>query len=605
MGLKELAGARWALGVLGVIGSLTAGCQSLPADRESIPATAIRFRNVAREAGLRFQWGHGKKSPLTSLETFGCGCAFWDYDRDGWLDILLVGEPRCALFRNQGDGRFTDVTDLVGLDRFEGPWKGCAIGDIDGDGWSDLVVTGYHRTLVVRNRDGRQFEDVSAASGILNDGWGASAGFADLDRDGDLDLYICNYVVFGPEEQQYCELAPGVRSGCPPSAYIGEKGRLYRNDGSGRFTDISTESGVVETDGKGLVVGYCDYDGDGWIDFYVGNDGTSADLFRNVGGLKFQNRGIADGISLNSGNIALAAMGIDWGDVDRDGRLDAVVTAFSGEPFALFRNREDGLVDESGRAGIAAPTLKPLGFGTRFADFDNDGWLDVIFACGHVYDNTNLIDPSTVYRQPLMVFQNAGGWKYVQSLKATDVGEILGRGLASGDYDRDGRVDVLVVDYGGEPLLLRNETETRNHWLSVAATGPAGNPLGYGCRVEARIGGETRLFQLSPVASYLSSSEPVVHIGLRPSERVSWIRVTWPDGRALTLESPRANTRVVARWEDAALQARARPYKPSAGPRASADPGLLSIAAPPSLRWRQPTLVERRRETSLVRLSLR
>ena len=550
---------QWLAFLPAIIGTglLVAGCGFSRPQAPAAPAAPsvangpIQLRDVAEQSGLNFQWGHNGRTPLTALESFGCGCAFFDYDRDGWQDIFLVGEPRCGLFRNLGNGRFADVSESVGLGRMTALWKGVAAGDINGDGWPDLVITGFHRTVVLTNDRGKRFTDATRTSGIRNTGWGGSAGMADLDADGDLDLYIANYVVFGPREKQYCELAPGVRSGCPPQTYRAERGALFRNDGNGRFTDISETSGIRRSNGKSLVVGFCDYDEDGRTDIYVGNDGTPADLFRNEGSLRFRNAGLESGVALSRGGTALAAMGIDWGDVDRDGRLDAAVSAFSNESFALFRNLGGIFSDEAIQAGIAEPTFLPLGFGTRFVDLDNDGWLDLVFACGHVYDAASQIDPRTTFRQPTMVFHNRGGWRFEDVTATTGdacTRPIVGRGLASADYDKDGRVDLLVVDYEGRPLLLHNESDTTNRWLQIAATGPAGNPLGYGCQITVDADGKPRRFQMTPVNSYLSSSEPLVHVGLGSGERVRSVRAVWPDGRKTTLREPPVNQRITVRY---------------------------------------------------------
>ncbi len=511
-----------------------------PGATKAPPRVRFSFQDVARKAGLQFRWGHGGKTPLTNLESFGCGCAFWDFDGDGWLDILLVGEPVCALYRNvpgeSGGRRFADVTRSTRLDRTRGPWKGCAVADWDDDGDLDLFLSGYHTAALLRNDSGR-LVDVTRAAGLRHAGWGSSAGFADYDRDGDLDLFVGNYVKFGPGSVKYCTFRHGVRGGCPPRVYPAEKGVLYRNDG-GRFRDVTARAGMSDTHGKTLAIGWCDYDDDGDPDLYLANDGELGDLYRNEGG-RFTNVGILTGTAFGLNHQAQAGMGVDWADYDRDGRFDLVVTAFSDESYSLYRNLGGFFRNVSAEAGIAAPTFKPLGFGCRFLDVDNDGWPDLVFANGHVYDQAGKMDPLTPYRQTTQLFRNEGPGR-AGPVRFTDVsaaaGEpfrrpIVGRGLATGDFDADGRVDLLVVDYEGAPLLLRNTSETPHHWLRLRldARGPR-NRFAYGARVIVEAGAARYVAEVSPVVSYLSSSDPRPHFGLGAAAAVDDVVVHWPDG---------------------------------------------------------------------------
>jgi len=512
---------------------------------EQSAVSGIRFESVADAAGLRFEWKL-KKRPLRNIDAFGAGCAFFDYDNDGAQDILLVGEPTCGLFRNHGTGKFTDVSRETGLDAGRAQWTGCAPADYDGDGWLDVLLTGYHRLALLRNRGGRGFVDATRAAGLdpanWND-WGASAGFMDLDADGDLDLVVLNYVISGQGVREYCEIQPGVRTGCPPATYEAEYGRLFRNSGRGTFADASASAGVLTAGGKALVVGFCDADGDGKVDFYVGNDGTPADFYRNVGGLRFKNIARENGTAFgeNPGH-ALAAMGVDWADYNRDGKLDFAVSAFSDESYAVFRNEGSSLfVHASQETGIAGVTLKPLGFGTKFTEFDNDGWPDLVFANGHVYDRVDELDPASTFRQPLMLFQNREGRRFVDlipRMPADIARPLLGRGLATGDYDNDGKMDLLVVDFEGTPVLLHNVSETSNHWISLDLRMDTGNRFAYGAQVTLRSGAETWVGQVSPAGSYLSSSDPRVHFGLGNHASLDSITIRWPSGEKETLVRP-------------------------------------------------------------------
>lgn len=540
-----------AVGVASAVAGLTRGNRggTAPARTGSTPAPhAVRFTDMAQRAGLRFAWKPNPKRPLRVLDTFGCGCAFLDFDQDGLLDILLVGEPRSALYRNVDGQRFEDISQQVGLHRHTALWKGCAVGDFDGDGYPDILLTAYRRLLLLANARGKTLRDVTQAVGLPPDNhlnWGSSAGWMDLDGDRDLDLVVLNYVVFNEKTPQLCELTPGVKSGCPPQTYQPEFGRLYRNDG-GVFRDVTKSAGFSDANGKGLVVGFADFNNDGRVDFYVGNDGTPAELMENLGGLRFRNVGQESGVAFGAvAGQAIAAMGVDWADYNRDGRLDFAVTGFEGEAYCLYANEGQGLFRVvSDETGITEPTFRPLGFGTSFLDVDNDGYPDVVFANGHVYDNVDQITPGMTFRQPLMLFHNEQGRRFTDI--APRLGEpwtrpIVGRGTARGDYDNDGRMDLLVVDYEGAPLLLHNETDTGNHWLQVRARGLGRNREGYGLRATARSGAQTWVGEISPAASYLSTSAPRIHLGLGKVARLDSLTLRWPSGATSTLKDVAAD----------------------------------------------------------------
>ncbi len=502
--------------------------------------SGVLFENIAQASGITFKWPMQPR-PMRNLEAFGAGCAFLDYDNDGWQDILLVSAPTVRLYHNLKNGRFEDVTEQTGLTTVKGDWKGIAVGDYDGDGYLDLVLTGYRSLALLKSESGKRFQDVTVSAGLdpKNHGhWGSSAALMDLAGKGRLDLVILNYVIMNDHEKQYCELVPGIKTGCPPSTYRPEFGELWENVG-GRFKDVTASSGMKATHGKALVAAFIDADGTGRMSFYVGNDGTPAEFMHNLGGMRFENIGERSGLAHGVLNHEMAAMGADWADYDRDGKLDLIVSDFSDSPYSLYHGIGPGLYEQtSEQMGIAGPTLKPLGFGAKWLDFDNDGWPDIIFANGHVYDRTQDVDPLTSFRQPIMLFHNQKGKQFsdlVPEMGGAVAEQILGRGLATGDFDNDGRVDFLVVDYEGEPKLFHNLSAPKSHWITLNLHGKGANGFAYGAQITAKSGGETWVGQVSPSSSYLSSSDPRVHFGLGSVTKLDSILIRWPDGRRQTL----------------------------------------------------------------------
>ncbi len=514
-------------------------------DKQVEPSTVggIRFEDNGIAAGIGYVFPKQPR-PMRNLEAFGSGCAVFDYDGDGWMDILLVARPHPILYHNRGDGTFEETTVAAGLDKLTCSWwTGVAAGDFNGDGRMDLALTGYRRLALLKNLDGKQFVEVTRQAGLDpydHNLWGSSAGFMDLEGNGKLDLIVLHYVVFGPKEPQYCELIPGIRTGCPPSQYHPEFGQLWQNLGDGRFRDITSSSGIGKTHGKALVVAFADVDDDGKIDFYIGNDGTPAELMHNLGGHRFTNIGQISGASAMETGHAIAAMGADWADYDRDGRPDLTVTAFANEPYLLFHNMGGNQFEHTEViTGISGPTLKPLGFGAKWLDVDNDGWPDILYTNGHVYDNSEMIDPMQRFLEPLMLFHNVAdkyeehGRQFLEIVPQLggDIGRpMLGRGLASGDFDNDGRIDVLAIDFEGRPSLLHNLSSTANHWvtLDIRENGP--NRFAYGAKVTVRTGADRWIAYVSPSSSYLSSSDPRIHFGLGSAGHIDDITVRWPDG---------------------------------------------------------------------------
>ena len=506
-----------------------------------VPAN-LSLSDVARERGLSFDWPEQPR-PMTALDAFGAGCATFDADDDGWQDVLLLREPHPALFRNIDGQRFEDVTSASGLDSVPGKWTGCAIGDYNGDGLLDVFLTGYHQIALFKNSGGLRFQDVTAAAGLdpQNHGqWGASAGFMDLDDDAWLDLVVLNYVVFGPDSQKYCEYSPGVRSGCSPRSYPPERGQIWRNTGAGGFELVPDAQGMHDTHGIGLVLAFTDLEGDGRMDFYVGNDGIPADLLHNLGNMRFENVAVVAGVSTADGGAAVSSMGADWADFDRDGLPDLAVSNWQERGFVVFRALGQNLfLDCSQATDMARSTKNRLGFGTKWVDIDNDAWPDLFFVNGHVYDNSaELHGPDVPFRQPMSLFWNSRGRRFIDAGAALGVAAgraMVGRGSATADFDNDGRVDLLAVDFEGPAILLANQTETKNHWLTLDLRGQTPNVFAYGARVAARAGEQMWLADLSPASSYLSSSDPRIHWGLGENATLDMLTIHWPSGAEETL----------------------------------------------------------------------
>jgi hypothetical protein len=509
------------------------------APRSSSP---IRFHDVAQAAGIAYRWGHPGRSGLTILDTIGHGCAFLDYNGDGKLDILLVGNDHCLLYRNQGDGTFEDVTDQA----FPGAPRqpillGCAVADYDGDGRPDIFVTGYGRTILYHNEGDGTFRDVTAGSGLEArgaDDWTTSAAWADVDGDGKLDLYVCRYVRFNRSLPQLCP-SPGldghpIMTACGPATYHAEKGSLYRNEGNGHFRDVTVASRLSTAHGNALACMFCDFNADGKPDLYIANDALPGDLYVNQGHGKFRNLGVEAGVAYNDNGAVPSAMGIDWGDYDGDGRFDLVVADFAAQPKSLYHNDGDTrFTQASFPSGLGAATVKSLAFGVAFLDADNSGSLDIVLTNGHVISEIEKVDREQTYAQATQILRNVGGqFTDISAGAGADFGrKIVGRGIAIGDYDGDGREDLLIVDDEGRPLLLHNDSTPPNHWITLhCLRADSGSPA-VGARVTLSAGGRRQIAEVRASGSYLSTNAPEVHFGLGAQTIADRIEVRWPDGR--------------------------------------------------------------------------
>jgi len=511
------------------------------------------FRECAQAAGLNgYRWEAPGKRPLNILQTIGNGCAFFDFDNEGNLDILLVG-PKVALYRGDGHGGFTDVSQAMGVATLEGHFLGCAVGDYDNDGYPDVYLTAYRGGALLHNEAGKGFKDVTKAAGIAPQPWATTATFFDANRDGHLDLYVGNYVQFGPDTDPQLCASGDIKTSCGPRYYDPEAGHLYLGSGNGTFRDGTQAAGITylrknseaittseKASGKCLGVAAADFDGSGHISIALANDEMPGDLLRNTGRGRFENVGQASGTAYDANGGMHGGMGIDWGDVNNDGKLDLFVGTFQNEPKCLYINGGSGFFEERSDQFKLHAAHPLVTFGSKFFDFDNDGFLDLILANGHVQDNINEIDRSAFYRQPTLLFQNQGGQRFEDvSARLLDAGSrrpIVGRGLAVGDYDNDGRRDVLIVDSEGTPLLLHNEfsTSAGNRWVGFALSQPPGAPGGrdaYGAVVTVRaMGGRTRMRHCHADGSYMSSSDKRLHFGLGSAAEIESVTVRWPDG---------------------------------------------------------------------------
>ena len=487
------------------------------------------FVDVTVEADIRFIHQNSPTPTKYVVETMGSGCAFLDFDADGYLDIFLVnggwtpGTDESAsydhaLYRNRGDGTFKEVTGGAGIESNQHYGMGVAVGDYNNDGFDDLFLTHFGGPdILYRNNGHGTFSNATRVAKVGGDGrWSSSAAFLDYDNDSDLDLYVASYLDHSFENNKICGFE-SIMTYCSPDSYNGVNDVLYRNNGDGTFTDVSQEAGIALPAGKGLGVVPVDYNRDGLVDIYVANDQVDNFLFKNQGDGTFDERGLLSGTALDEHGEPQSGMGIVAGDYDMDGLLDIAVTNLDLEYLALYRNRGDGFFEDmSSRTSIQLPTRPFVGFGLAMMDVDNDEDLDLFVANGHILDNAEAARADAVYRQPKVLLENVGGrFRDVTSERgeALKVPEVS-RGLAWADYDNDGDLDVLVSNCGGSPVLLRNEGGNHNPWLQLRLVGKKSNRNGFGALVELKAGSKRLIAQVTSAGSYLSASDYRVHFGL-------------------------------------------------------------------------------------------
>ena len=518
------------------------------AGRAQSPSLPIAFDSAADAAGLRFQHVNGATPERHLVEIMSGGGLFLDYDEDGWLDVFLVdgGSPtdatvasraRHRLFRNRGNGAFEDVTAASGIVHRAYGMGACAA-DYDNDGAIDIYVTNMGPNVLYRNVGGKRFTDVTARAGVGTGGLSASCAFADVDRDGDVDLFVANYVDARPDNHIFCgDTTKRLRIYCHPLTFAPLADVLYVNNGNGTFTDASARAGITGR-GNGLGAVFGDYDDDGWIDLFVANDTTPNFLYRNEGTGRFTEVALLAGVAVASDGRPRAGMGTDFGDYDGDGRLDLFVTNHELEAHTLFRNLGDGLFeDATARSGVGLATLPFVGFGALFFDYDHDADPDLAVVNGHVMNSPGHFRPGATEAQRKLLLRNDNG-RFSEVGRQSGPGfstEQVGRGLAAGDVDNDGDLDLLVTNNGGRVELLRHRGAGGRHALLVRLVGTASNRSGVGARIWLTAGGKTQVREIKAGSSYLGQSDLRAHFGLAQATSVDRLEIRWPSGARETL----------------------------------------------------------------------
>ena len=531
----------------------------------------VQFVDVAKQVGLNVETIYGgEHKNKYLLETTGCGAAFFDYDHDDWLDIFLVNgwrlegfpkghEPICHLFKNNRDGTFTDVTAGSGLEHKTGWGQACCVGDYNNDGWNDLFVTYYGQNALYRNNGNGTFTDVTKEAGLIQDRlrWNSGCAFVDYNKDGHLDLFVGNYIDLDlkttptPEEAN-CTYK-GITVACGPPGLDGGKNILYRNKGDGTFEDVSRKAGILGTLGTyALSCAACDLDNDGWPDIYVANDSTSATLYVNQKDGTFKDEAVEAGVAYSPDGKPQAGMGVSVGDFNRDGLPDIVKSNFAGDTDSLYMNLgDDSFDDRTYQAGLGMNT-RLLGWGISFVDIDNDGWLDILVANGHVYPEVDGTPIDAAYAERKYLYRNLRNGQFEDVSMKGGAGittAAKARGFAVGDYDNDGDLDAVVNCVNAVPQLLRCESTLNRSWVKIRLVGTKSNRAGIGAKIKvvAQTGSpllsakpEATLTQIEEVKSsngYYSASDLRIHFGLNQAKKVDTVEIAWPSGVVDTLKN--------------------------------------------------------------------
>jgi hypothetical protein len=520
---------------------------SLPLSPLSPSASSpVQFSNVTQSAGIRFEHFLGNRGTPTILEEAGPGVCVADYDADGHQDIYFVNgrdtykrgiSARNALYRNNGDGTFADVTEKGGVPG-TAYGLGCVWGDYDNDGYPDLYVSQYGKNVLYHNNGNGTFTDFTTKARVGGTDFGTTfhtgATFFDYDRDGLLDLYDGGYANFVSTSRRTCTIGNGIPTSCRPTVYGGTPAVLYHNQGDGTFANVTKAAKIYQPKGLNLSVGAGDYDNDGWPDLFVANDGLEAYLYHNNGNGTFANVALHAGMALTPDGLEMAAMCISLADYDNDGLLDLYISDFQDVPDRVWHNEGKGLFEDvSDWVGIAEPTRQVLSFGGGFFDFDNDGWQDLFIANGHVYPEVERVSTEVRYKQINSLFRNDTKGKFIEVTKDSGPGFAIpyaGRGAAFADFDNDGNLDIVVANNGDPPLLLRNQGNPRYHFANFKLVGTRSNRDAMGARIQLRAGGVSQIREITGAGSYLSQSDLRAHFGLGQSERAESVEVSWPGG---------------------------------------------------------------------------
>jgi enediyne biosynthesis protein E4 len=573
---KYLMVRQWGIHAAFLIGTLLASLslaaqQHLASKVSSLktpiasPIPPVQFVDVTSELGIHFTHQASPTTQKYLVETMGAGVALLDCDGDGRLDIFFVNGARIddpmpkgalpakdspkywnRLYHQKADGAFEDITEKSGL-AGEGYGMGAAVGDYDNDGNEDLYVTGFPRNHLYHNKGNCTFEEVTATAGVAADGWSASAAFVDVDNDGLLDLIVTRYLDWSFDNNPYCgEHQPGRRGYCSPDIFRGISPILYHNDGGGHFGDISQKAGLAKLEGKGLGIALADFDHDGRVDIAIANDAVREFLLHNQGDGTLKDVAVEAGTAVNEDGRVFSGMGVDFADYDNDGHPDLIITDLSDQKYALYHNSGSGAYTyETGPSGVGLISRPYAGWGVKFFDYDNDGWKDLFIAQGHVMDTIQLTFPHLRYLQPLLLLHNERGKKFTDV--STQSGEVFkqklaARGLAVGDLDNDGALDVVISTNNGPAQVLRNEGGNRNHWLTLQLVGHKSNRDAIGAEVKiVATDGTSQYAIVSTTGSYLSASDRRVHFGLGSDTMAKFIEIHWPSGVKQRLENVQAN----------------------------------------------------------------
>jgi hypothetical protein len=549
------------------------------AKTQDAPPIPVRYTDVREAAKITFQQDSTQTEEKYYLETMGTGVAWIDYDQDGLMDLYFVQSAatdiykpphplRSALYHNNGDGTFTDVTDKAGVGGEGHYGQGVAVGDFDNDGYPDLYVTGYGRAILFHNNGNGTFTDITTKSGVADDGgWSTSAGWFDYDKDCWLDLVVSNYIDWKAKNNIWCgERRPGYRSYCHPGNYKGQHIKLYHNNHDGTFSDVSDTSGVGKPEAKGMGVVLADFNNDGWPDIAVANDSWPNFLFLNKHNGTFEDISLVSGMAASEDGRYEAGMGIDAADVDGDGWMDLYITHLDFELNRLYRNSHDGtFTDETFRSRIGNKAVLLSGVSAKFLDYDNDGWNDILQLNGAMLDNVSLYHGEVSYKEPLLMYRNLGKGEFDKvsdSLGPDFIRPIVGRGLAIADYDNDGDIDIVTNNRGDFPSLLRNDGANANHWLTVQLIGTKSNRDGIGASLKLGSAGFVQVEQAKAGMSYMSASDPRIHFGLGKRHKIESLEITWPSGQVDRLTNVPID-QIIAIKEGAGIVPRPFPKFPS------------------------------------------